>query len=127
MARDPRNSRAFAIADELVLETYRATRVLPSDERYGLQSQLRRGAVSISANLVEGCARASGREYLHFVDTALASASEVRYLVSVTTRLGYFDADIGRDLESRFEELVRTLHGLAAGIARALDLSGSDL
>src|SRR5438094_2304032 len=71
------------------------TKSFPSEERFGLQSQIRRGAVSVAANLVEGCARRSQRDYLHFVGIAIGSASEVRYLVQLSARLGFIDQAAG--------------------------------
>ena len=81
MGRDPSKLKVVHLADELVVEVYRATRGFPVEERYGLQAQLRRAAVSVPTNIVEGCARNSERDYLHFLDVAIASASEVRYLL----------------------------------------------
>jgi four helix bundle protein len=87
---DPQRLEAFVLADGLVVEVYRATRSFPIEERYGLQSQIRRGAVSVAANLVEGSARRSRLDYLHFVTIAIGSGSEVRYLVqlALVTTLG---------------------------------------
>lgn len=74
--QDFRNLEVWRLSHQLTLEVYRVTRSLPSDERFGLTSQLRRAAVSIEANLAEGCGRGSDADFGRFVQTAMGSASE---------------------------------------------------
>ena len=64
--RDHTKLRAFDLADELALAIYKETGSFPRKEMFGLTSQLRRAAVSVASNIVEGCARFSEAEYLHF-------------------------------------------------------------
>ncbi|MFN9627748.1 MAG: four helix bundle protein [Planctomycetota bacterium] len=62
--RDHTKLRAFEIADFIVIEAYRVTRAFPKEEMFGLTSQIRRAAMSIASNIVEGCARSSEGDYL---------------------------------------------------------------
>lgn len=91
MARDHRTLDAFHLADELALAVYRATATFPVSERYGLQSQLRRAAVSAATNIVEGCARDGQGDYLRFLDIAFGSTRELLYLLSLAVRLSYLN------------------------------------
>jgi four helix bundle protein len=112
VSRDPTKLKVFQVADELVLDVYRRTGGLPPEERFGLQSQIRRAAVSVPTNLVEGCARRSTKDYLHFVVLSLGSASEVRYLVGLAHRLGMLSADDRANLVARYGQLIRGLQKL---------------
>lgn len=108
----------FLLADELVVEVYRATRGYPADERFGLQSQTRRGSVSVTANIVEGCARRTLKDYLHFLGIALGSASEVRYLLGLSHRLGFLEKAHAADLTTRYADMIRGLQALITSLAR---------
>ena len=116
MSRDPDRLQAFVLADDLVLDAYRSTQGFPAPERFGLQSQIRRGAVSVPANLVEGCARRSQRDYLHFVGIAIASASEVRYLINLAVRLGFASATDGERLKVGYSRVIRALQALVTSL-----------
>jgi len=112
MSRDPYRLQAFALADALVVDAYRATENFPAVERFGLQSQIRRSSVSVTANLVEGCARRSARDYLNFVGIAIGSASEVRYLISLAVRLGFTRSADGDRLRIGYSRVIRALQAL---------------
>ena len=83
--------RAFELADELVLMIYRTTKTFPREEIYGLTSQMRRAAVSVPSNIVEGCARESQVEYIRFLEIAFASLRELHYQFGLANRLGYIN------------------------------------
>ena len=84
---DYRKLLAWKAAHELAVECYRTTRTWPTTERYGLTAQLRRAAVSVPSNLAEGAARAGRREFAHHANVALASLSEVEYLLQLAVEV----------------------------------------
>jgi four helix bundle protein len=110
--RDHRKLRAFELADNLVLSVYSITKTFPKDEQFGLTSQIRRAAISIASNIVEGCARQSQADYARFVDMAFGSAREVRYQLSISRRLGYLPSNDADRLEQEADETAKVLGGL---------------
>jgi four helix bundle protein len=120
MSRDPTKLKVFQLADELALTVYRLTREFPSEERFGLQSQLRRAAVSVPANIVEGCARITKRDYVRFLTVALGSASEARYLLSLARRLGLTASD-AEVIERQYRGLMQGLQHLITSLTQRQD------
>lgn len=116
MARDYTKLRTFQLADALVPDLYVLTRELPREEKYGLQSQMRRAAVSTPTNIVEGSVRKSDRHYLRFLEDALGSACEVRYLLGLCVRLGLLDASACEPLIERYTEVIKLLSALITRI-----------
>jgi four helix bundle protein len=100
--------RAIDFADSV----YLATRKFPDDERFGLTSQMRRAAVSVSSNLAEGSSRASKIDFARFVEIATGSAFEVVSQAVISRRQGFLaDLDFAK-LYGAAEELSRMLSGL---------------
>lgn len=92
--RDHNKLQAFQLADESVLLIYKLTKIFPKEELYGLTSQMRRAAVSIPSNIVEGCSRETEAEYLRFLEIAFGSLRELHYQLSLAERLGFPDKDL---------------------------------
>ncbi|HEX6322205.1 MAG TPA: four helix bundle protein [Vicinamibacterales bacterium] len=106
----------FHKADELVLLVYRYSRGFPADERFGLRAQLRRAALSIPTNIVEGSARNSRKDYLRFLDIALGSTAETDYLLHVATRLDYLPMPESEHCRTRALEVRKMLQKLIAAL-----------
>ena len=110
--RDHTKLRAFELADEVVVLIYRATRGFPKEEIYGLTSQIRRAAVSVPSNIVEGCARESQVEYLRFLEIAFGSLRELHYQFGLAMRLGYRDKQGVSEGDAKMMETEKVLGAL---------------
>ncbi len=118
--RDHRKMDVFQLADGLALVIYRATGNFPENERYGLASQLRRASVSIGANIVEGAARSSTKEFAHFLSIAYGSARELEYEVSLAARLGYFSEPLCAEMITMSSRLCRALRSFVLSLRSQL-------
>ena len=95
-------------ADELAFRIYKLTEKFPKSEIFGLISQLRRAALSVPTNIVEGYARGGKKEFFHFLNISMASLSETQYLLDFSERRGYVKSDI-KNLISISEEVSKLL------------------
>lgn len=111
--------RCWQLAHRLAIEIARISKRFPPDERYGLTSQLRRAALSVPTNLVEGQARFGRREALRFARIAVSSLTEVEYLRLFARDSKYVSEDQYRQLDSLRGHVSRLTYRLI----RALDAS----
>ena len=109
------------MADALVLDIYRFTKSFPPEERFGLRGQLRRSAVSVPSNIVEGSARRHPADYRRFLDIATGSSAEAGYLVDVSERLGMLKHSDAERLVVGYAELTSSLKALVISLERAGD------
>lgn len=110
--RDHTKLRAFELADEIAVLIYKVTKEFPKDEIFGLTSQMRRAAVSVPSNIVEGCAREGQTEYVRFLEIAFASLKELHYQFTLAERLGYVKESFKSGCISMFIENEKVLGGL---------------
>ena len=95
----------------LVRTIYRQTRDFPSEEQFGLTSQMRRAAVSIPSNIAEGAGRRTAAEYLRFLYNARGSLNELYTQTILARDLDYLDEDDGMTLLEGVEQLTAILQG----------------
>ncbi len=110
--RDHNKLIAFQFADDLAIQIYQITKFFPKDEMFGLTSQMRRAAVSVASNIVEGCARESQNEYVRFLEIAFGSLKELHYQYSLAFRLGFVKKTEDENIVQKFEETEKVLSSL---------------
>jgi four helix bundle protein len=116
--RDHTKLRAFELADEVAVMIYQVTAGFPKEELYGLVSQMRRSAVSVPSNIVEGCARDSQTDYLRFLYIAFGSLKELNYQLSLSKRLGFAGNNDLSVIEPTISEAEKVLNGLIRSLRK---------
>jgi four helix bundle protein len=96
----------------LVKNIYEITRSFPSEEKFGLVSQMRRAAVSIPSNIAEGQARHTTREFIQFISHAEGSNAELNTQLIIAIDLGYCTTDEARVAFNLMAELRKMLNAL---------------
>lgn len=99
-------------AHALVLRVYALATAFPQEERFRLADQLCRSAISVAANIVEGHARQTTKEYLQFLYHARGSTEETRYHLLLARDLGYLTPEQYVDLEAGYEQVSKMLNAL---------------
>ena len=100
-------------AVNFVTKVYEYTKTFPSDEKYGLTSQIRRSAVSVPANIAEGSARQSNKEFLRFLSIAQGSSSELETELLIAFNLEYLSKENYSELNVEIEAISRMMIGLS--------------
>jgi four helix bundle protein len=114
--RDPAKLRLVTEAEELAVAVYTATSSFPAAERFGLSAQLRRAAVSVGSNIVEGSQRQGNNAFLVFLHHALGSAAEIQFQIGLARRLDFSDAETLDNLQDRANHIQRMLARLIVAL-----------
>lgn len=120
---DIRSFRDLAVwqrSMELVEQCYRITKSFPSEEKFGLSSQLQRAAVSVPANIAEGRSRGRTKEFLHHLSIASGSLAEVETHLEVALRLRYLAESVVTPMFDRITSIARMMNSLQASLRKRL-------
>jgi four helix bundle protein len=116
--RDFRDLEVWQKAVDLSALVYQLTRTFPREELFGLTSQLRAAAVSVSSNIAEGNGRGTRKDYVRFLMNAKGSLNEVLSLLAVTQRLGIAQAKETRPVEALSEGVAQMLMALRKSLLK---------
>ena len=111
-----RDLKVWQKAMDLTEHCYRATQSFPTEERYGLTSQIRRSAVSVAANIAEGYGRDSDGSFIQFLRISQGSLKELETQIIVSERIGALANQSSQILLSMADEIGRMIRGLINSI-----------
>ena len=101
------NLQIWQEAMDLVEDIYKLTASFPTEEKFGLVSQMTRAAVSIPSNIAEGAGRNSDKDFAHFISIAIGSLYELNTQIVLSERLGYINQTQSQELQKKLDHLQR--------------------
>ncbi len=101
------NLQIWQQAMDLVEDIYKLTASFPTEEKFGLVSQMTRAAVSIPSNIAEGAGRNSDKDFAHFISIAIGSLYELNTQIVLSERLGYINPSQSQELQKKLDNLQR--------------------
>ncbi|HJS06092.1 MAG TPA: four helix bundle protein [Pirellulales bacterium] len=119
--KDFRDLVVWQRSHQMTLDVYAITRGFPSDERFGLVSQMRRAMMSVPNNLSEGCGCSTDLSFAQFVETSLRSACEVEYQLLLSRDLKYLDTQRWDKLHEEIVSIKRMLSQLIKTLRKGDD------
>ena len=115
--RSYRDLKVWQKSMDLAVRTYELTRTFPSEEKYGIVSPMRRAAASVPANIAEGQARRSTKEFIQMLGIARGSLAEIETFVALSERLGMTRSETSESLLEDCAEINRMMNGLMRALS----------
>ncbi|REC44393.1 MULTISPECIES: four helix bundle protein [Chryseobacterium] len=95
---------------DLCVDVYEALANMPNDEKYGLSSQIKRAAVSISSNIAEGAGREREKEFYYFLNIAYGSSYELQTQLILCEKLKFISSEINKSLLDRLNDVQKMIY-----------------
>jgi len=116
MLKNYKELKVWQKSYQLCLAIYKATKIFPKNEGFGLTSQMRRAALSIPSNIAEGKGRLSKGEFRQFLGNARGSVAEVETQILIAQNLSYLNGPEANKLLAMVEEVGKVLNGLLSAV-----------
>lgn len=114
--QDFRKLKVWEKAHRFTVAIYQITKAFPSEERFGLTDQMRRGAWSIPSNIAEGCGRGSNKDFARFLQMSMGSACELEYFILFAKDVELLSEQQSEQLTSNIQEIKRMLASLMQAV-----------
>ena len=116
MEKPHKKLKVWQLAMDIVTDVYRLTEAFPSEEKFGMSSQMRRCAVSIPSNIAEGAARNTHKEFINFLHIAQGSLAELDTQLEIALRLKFTNQETWTNMNAKLIEEDKMLSGLIHSI-----------
>ena len=116
-----KNLEVWKVSKSFAKDVYELTSSFPSDEKFGLVSQLRRAAISVMSNIAEGAGRKYKKEFDHFLYLARGSLNETVAQLEISFEFGYLNRDQLDLIEKKAESINRMLWKLSKSLEKSED------
>lgn len=107
-----KNLKVWNLAMELVREVYKSVTDFPQDEKYGLNSQIKRCVISIPSNIAEGSGRNTNKDFVRFLYTSLGSSYELETQLILAHDFKFLNHSSFKNLMNSIQEIQKMLRGL---------------
>jgi four helix bundle protein len=97
---------------DFTVKLYKVTSRIPAEEKFGLISQMRRSAISISSNIAEGAGRKTLKDFFNFLGNALGSSFECSTQITISYKLQYISQKEFNELSESMDHIQKMIHGL---------------
>ena len=117
MGKSPhRNLEAWKVSMNLVEDIYKITRNFPSEEKFGIISQMRRASVSVPSNIAEGAADRTKSQFANFLSNALGSLAELDTQLEISLRLGFINQEEYQPVDKILDQAKGLVFGLRKSV-----------
>lgn len=116
-----RDLKIWNEAVDLAVEIYKITGEFPTNEKYGLTSQMNRSVVSISSNIAEGSGRNSQKEFMHFLGIANGSSCELFSQTEIASRIGFINEEAHNETQNRLNYIQKMNYRLQQSILKTIN------
>ena len=110
--------RAWEEAIDIAVVIYELTKSFPDNEKFGIISQMRRAAISVSSNIAEGAGRNNPGEFYHFLGIAIGSAAELESQVFVSEKLSFCDKTTSEEVIEKLNHIQNMLFKLQQSVKK---------
>jgi four helix bundle protein len=106
-----KNLKVWQKSVDLAVKVYHVTKEFPSEEKFGITSQMRRASVSIPSNIAEGTAKSTSKSFVNSLDISLGESYELETQAIIANLVGLLNKEQFTSLESDISEVQRMIHG----------------